>query len=513
MATLEGRQLKRDFISELPLELSRLVLSLLDIKDIFTCSAVSRTWRSHTLIDDSLYIPHLLRKYNNVTHGRDPIPPKANTAQELLRRFPRLSASSYFSDLSTLRDLALRDLYLLKQWNSGNPWRKTNLNVSFEHADVLLSALIDPVYSLVISGDRSGKVVFWSTQTEKAVSSFYLGDDRREEDIRGPRPAASAMALAGDHLVIGTWHMMVHIARRDEGDVPVESRAFSLVASFPVPSPVVSILLEGTICIVGCHSGEISFWDIGVPKASSLSPEEAPKVEYCPKWLLNIQIPNNGPFQQKNLSMHYRKPFLFTSSNLVSQVTPSSRKMDRNNKRDLWEYGEREITIKSFCGSTLDLSPEHLCLLHPSRDEGDLFVAWPDFSVYSVGGFNAKIIWTPKSDLLVGKAHDLPVRCLGATDGFLLTGSFDHTVRLFGEDGTPISEPFEHRGDVNALAVDPCFFASVSDDKTVMLWDFTSPAYAANFGASLAAISDLDSESDTSSPSSHVTSPPSSPEI
>lgn len=169
------------------------------------CSAVSRTWRSHTLIDDSLYIPHLLRKYNNVTHGRDPIPPKANTAQELLRRFPRLSASSYFSDLSTLRDLALRDLYLLKQWNSGKPWRKTNLNLSLEHADVLLSALIDPVYSLVISGDRSGKVVFWSTQTEKAVSSFCLADDRSEGDIRGSRPAASAMALAGDHLVIGTW--------------------------------------------------------------------------------------------------------------------------------------------------------------------------------------------------------------------------------------------------------------------------------------------------------------------
>jgi hypothetical protein len=63
------------------------------------------------------------------------------------------------------------------------------------------------------------------------------------------------------------------------------------------------------------------------------------------------------------------------------------------------------------------------------------------------------------------------------------------------------------------IQVDPCFFASVSDDKTVMLWDFTSPAYAANFGASPAAISDSDSESDTSSPSSHVTSPPSSPEI
>lgn len=225
--------------------------------------------------------------------------------------------------------------------------------------------------------------------------------------------------------------MMVHIARRDTKDKPTASRAFSLVANFPVPSPVISILLEGTICIVGCHGGEISFWDIGIPETDSLSSEQPSKAGYHPKWLLNIQIPNNGPFRQKNLSMHYRKPFLFTSSNLVSQVTPISRRMDRNNKRDLWEYGERELTIKSFSAATSDLPPEYLCLLHPSRDEGDLLVAWPDFSIYSVGNFNSSMIWTPKSDLLVEEAHESSVRCLGAVDGFFLTGSFDHVRALF----------------------------------------------------------------------------------
>jgi hypothetical protein len=202
--TLEGRSWARDFISELPLELSRLVLSLLDIKDIFICSAVSRTWRSHTLVDDTLFLPHLLGKYNNLTHGRNPIPPKANVAQELIQRFPKLSASSYFLNASSLRDLAHRDLHLLKQWKSGIPWRRTDLNVSLEHKDVVLSVLVDPVYNLVVSGDRSGKVVFWSTQTEKVVSSLLLEDEDNQR-FPDPRPAASAMALEGDHLVIGTW--------------------------------------------------------------------------------------------------------------------------------------------------------------------------------------------------------------------------------------------------------------------------------------------------------------------
>lgn len=208
----EGRSWTKDFISELPLELSRLILSLLSIKDIFICSAVSRTWRSHTLVDDTLYLPHLLKKYNNLNHGRNSIPLKANTTQELLRRFPNLSASSYFSNASSLRDLALRDLYLLKQWNSGVPLRKINLNAPLKHKDVILSVLIDPVYNLVVSGDRSGKVVFWSTKTEKVVNSFLLeGEDNHR--FQDAHPAASAMALEGDHLVIGTWVFPQHILR------------------------------------------------------------------------------------------------------------------------------------------------------------------------------------------------------------------------------------------------------------------------------------------------------------
>lgn len=223
---------------------------------------------------------------------------------------------------------------------------------------------------------------------------------------------------------------MVHIACRDSEAKSAETRAFSLVGSFPVPSPVISILLEGTTCIVGCHGGEISFWNIGVPdQVDSPQPGGSLEAVYCPRYLLNIQIPSSGP-RQENISMYYRKPFLFTSSNLVSQVTPKSRRMDRNNKRDLWEYGEQDITIKDFSGSQTKLPPDHLCLLSPSRDEGDLLVAWPDVSIYSVGNFNPSMIWTPKSDLLVNRAHNSSMRCLGTVDGFFLTGSFDHVCVL-----------------------------------------------------------------------------------
>ncbi|KAG0124241.1 hypothetical protein HOY82DRAFT_494249 [Tuber indicum] len=421
----ESRHGIRDFISDLPPELSRLILSQLEIQDIFMCAAVCRAWRSHTRSNDSLYIPHLLRKYNNITRGRDPIPPTVNIGQELLHRFPHISASSYFCNPKSLRDLALRDMHLQSSWESGIPWRKANLNACMKHTDVIFSVLIDQAYSLVVSGDRSGGVVFWSTRTEEMVKELNLAPGPAE-DAPVISPAISAMALTGDQLVIGTWHKIVHVAHRDGEDIPIENRAFSLVSSFPVPSPVISILLEGATCIVGCHRGEVLFYDIGVPGGSpSPTNGENMNPDRKPNHLLTIQIPEPRNRQiRHNLSMHYRKPFLFTSSDLVSQLTP--KRMDQDNKRDLWEYGEREITIKNCSGNLSGLGPDYLCMLRPLYTEGDLLVAWPDLSVYSLGNFNSGLVWIPKSKVLVEKAHWQSVRCMGTVDGFFLTGSFDH---------------------------------------------------------------------------------------
>jgi len=221
--------------------------------------------------------------------------------------------------------------------------------------------------------------------------------------------------------------MTVHIARRDNKDTPIENRAFSIVSSFPVPSPVISILLEGETCIVGCHNGEVLFYDIGIPKADpNPTNGEYAKPVYNPTHLLTIQIPERTRTSQVryNLSMYYRRPFLFTSSDLVSQLTP--KRMDRDNKRDLWEYGEREITIKNSSGNASGVGPDYLCMLRPLCDEGDLLVAWPDLSVYSLGNFNSSLVWTPKSKVLVEKAHSQSVRCMGIADRFFLTGSFDN---------------------------------------------------------------------------------------
>ncbi|PWW80384.1 hypothetical protein C7212DRAFT_350576 [Tuber magnatum] len=421
----ESRPRIRDFISDLPPELSRLILSQLEIHEVFKCAAVCRAWRSHTKINDNLYIPHLLLKYNNITHGRDPIPPRANISQELLQRFPHLTASSYFCDPKSLRDLALRDMHLRRKWKSGIPWRKANLNACMKHNDVIFSVLIDQVYGLVVSGDRSGGVVFWSIRTEEMVKELKLGPGPNE-DVPAISPAISAMALNGDYLVIGSWNLTVHIARRDSEDTPIENRAFSLVSSFPVLSPVVSILLEGATCIVGCHRGEVLFYDIGIPGENpNTTSGEYAEPAYSPTHLLTIQIPERTRRTNYNLSMHYRKPFLFTSSDLVSQLTPKRR--DRDNRRELWEYDLQDITIKNSSGKMSGLGPDYFCMLWPLRGEGDLLVAWPDLSVYSLGNFNSRLVWTPKFEVLVEKAHSQPVRCMGTIDGFFLTGSFDNT--------------------------------------------------------------------------------------
>lgn len=91
-----------------------------------------------------------------------------------------------------------------RKWESGIPWRKANLNSVMKHNDVVFSVLVDQVYSLVVSGDRSGGVVFWSTRTEEMIKKLNLAQEP-SEDVPAISPAISAMALKDDHLVIGTW--------------------------------------------------------------------------------------------------------------------------------------------------------------------------------------------------------------------------------------------------------------------------------------------------------------------
>jgi hypothetical protein len=74
------------------------------------------------------------------------------------------------------------------------------------HLDAIFSVVIDPVYGLVISGDRAGGVVFWNAQTERMVRELSLaGAGMFDGGFPALCPAVSAMALKDRHLVVGTW--------------------------------------------------------------------------------------------------------------------------------------------------------------------------------------------------------------------------------------------------------------------------------------------------------------------
>jgi hypothetical protein len=191
----------RNILSDLPLELIDLVLAELDVQDLFICSAVSRRWRQLTVANDRLYAARLCKKHNLVTLGKDPLPSRPGVG-DLLERYSHLSASPFFDGANTLRELALRDLHLLESWKRGVP-KQTNLNAEPsscpatppEHVDAVLSVVVDPVYNMVITGDRAGKVVFWDFRTKQAVGRLCLQ----------PNDAVAAMAIEGDYLVMGTW--------------------------------------------------------------------------------------------------------------------------------------------------------------------------------------------------------------------------------------------------------------------------------------------------------------------
>lgn len=186
-----------DLISSLPPELASYVFKILDLEDLFACSAVCTSWRMMMLHGaDYLYAPHLRRKYDRIKHCRDHIRTNEN-AQQILYKYSQISATSYFDDATTLRELVLKVLRLNRQWKSGNPTRHTDLNACLIHRDPVETVIVDPRYRLVISGDMSGKVVFWSTET--GVSQPVKVYETH------PPAAISAMALNEDHLAIGTW--------------------------------------------------------------------------------------------------------------------------------------------------------------------------------------------------------------------------------------------------------------------------------------------------------------------
>lgn len=213
---------------------------------------------------------------------------------------------------------------------------------------------------------------------------------------------------------------MVRIFRRDSKDTPIRSRAFSKVGEFWVPSPVVSMIFERNVCIVGCFDGKVMFFDIGVPKDGSDN--------YTPVDLLLVQIPPR-PLDEneqdtdagQNFSLHYQKPSLFTSSSVIEQSSP--KKKDRDNKRDLWDYDD--VVVKKYIPETPS-EPEHEgrpCIIHPTGIS-DLLVTWPDTSVCYMGNLKSGKVQFPVCKQLVdANHHKSTVGALSANDIYFVTST------------------------------------------------------------------------------------------
>lgn len=195
---------------------------------------------------------------------------------------------------------------------------------------------------------------------------------------------------------------LVHILKRDHA-----TRTFEYITSFPVTSEVCSIHLSGHTVITACVNGEIDF-------RSVLSPSTV---------LLQIYTPIFHHLGLPNRSIHYARPFLFTSSKCVSQIYPKT--VDPDNRRELWEYSENELFIKNYTVSESAENQEGKCILAPFRDTGELLVAWPDASVYSITGFKASVVALPKSHILAERTHPRGVRSMAAGDGVFVTSSYE----------------------------------------------------------------------------------------
>lgn len=173
-------------------------------------------------------------------------------------------------------------------------------------------------------------------------------------------------------------------------------------------SAVFSIHLSGHTVISACARGEIDF-------RSVLSPSTV---------LLRVHTPFYHHLGQRNLSIHYARPFLFTSSKCVSQISP--RTVDPDNRRELWEYSENELRIKNYSVPESAEGQEGACIVAPFRRQGELLVAWPDASVYSLTGFKASIVALPECHLLAERTHPRYVRSLAVGDSVFVTSSYGH---------------------------------------------------------------------------------------
>src|SRR5579862_9608297 len=114
-----------DPFARIPPEICAMFLSLLPAEDLIAASHVSSFLRSQCL-DDSLYVPLVKPRLdvlleNTKSLSRDISGYTSTEVKGLVCKLPRVSATSYFDDIGSIREFFLRQHFLTRSWHAGRP--------------------------------------------------------------------------------------------------------------------------------------------------------------------------------------------------------------------------------------------------------------------------------------------------------------------------------------------------------------------------------------------------------
>lgn len=256
-----------------------------------------------------------------------------------------------------------------------------------------------------------------------------------------------------------------------------EGRFVSSELHIWVVSSVVTIQLEASVCIIGSQRGLVQFWDIQSKHASQLLTINTADV--------NLDL-SHSALPWYSVAIYYRKPSLYVAGCRVSVFRPKHTGSD--NTRQLWDYPSDEIEPQLIYadGRREDVTVGDLgfCRLVPQAGSAFVQAVSPDRRLLMIAESSVVAGSTSQIHRSEKRLVSKNVRCLATTPGYFGIGTEattnpDHRqprteaeVHLLHEDGEAIATFEDHFGDINCLAMDPCFFVSVSDDHSVMMRDY-----------------------------------------
>ncbi|KAI9772872.1 MAG: hypothetical protein M1840_008754 [Geoglossum simile] len=470
----------------IPPEVCTIFLSLLPAEDLITASHVSSFLRSQCL-NDSLYAPLVKPRLNGLlqntkSYSRDIFSYTLAEVKELVGKLSHISATSYFDNIDSIREFFLRQHFLMRSWCTGMPQlvQKLRIQKGYLASDSARAPIdrlvVDPVFNQVISMDYVSRVVFWDLETGTMAKTIRL---ERTSISNG------LMDLKGNLLLIGTWGTTtIHICTRDPPSVPKGHRGFSITASLRSSYPIRSVILEGSVCIIGFIHGEVEFWEL--QKKEQQQPQ-CGTIRATVMARKILAIPHPGPFYmaEPNKSfqtLHYRRPYLLQSDRGLTVFSPRDR--GANNLLDIWNYSAEDITWEDFTHVAINddlpcLDMPHDVMVTLVRGSSDILITFPGSGVCNgvirIDGFWNASGPTAKGTLLTKNLEEAQPYSLVATDDLFLTHSHvragwhkqpthETVARLYHLNGDLIAE-YVGYSKSDYLVMDPCFFVSVGADR------------------------------------------------